>query len=90
MSIETEDERYSRYLQQNKGVFFASDTEMEVWAKGKVREGKLKALSSLVPGDERNIKYWYCVPEMTTPEDLLVYFNTERLNHSHSRVHEEE
>lgn len=76
--METDNERFERYLKQNEGVWFASSRAMVVWAEQKVKEGILKPLSSLIPNNQRT-KYWYVRVEMTKTEDLLPYFQAKGL-----------
>lgn len=76
--METENERYERYLKQNKGVWFASNPEMEKWAERKVTEGSLKPLSHLI-SNTKATKYWYVKSTISKVEQLLEYFSANGL-----------
>jgi hypothetical protein len=78
-NMETMEQRYERFLTQNKGFWFASCLDMEQWAERKVAEGVLKPLSDLIKG-RSNTKYWYILARITKTEELLEYFSYEALN----------
>ena len=84
--METEDERFSRYLRNNRGLWYASCPEMEAWAEQKVREGVLKRLWNIVPkvGERHKgcfISTWAYtfVPKEWKVEDLKTVFSLSHL-----------
>ena len=74
-----DEENYNRWINNMQGVWFASSLpDMEDWAEDKVKEGKLKPLSSLVPNKEM-AKGWY-VPFSWEVKDLTKYFSYWAIN----------
>lgn len=74
--MENTEQRYTRYLYQNKGVWFASCPNMQKWAEEKTKEGLLKPISSIVGNTNSN--HWY-VLKYYKEEDLLLYFTPKGL-----------
>lgn len=72
---ETIHERYTRYF-SGMGWWFASNTEMDVWAK---KQSFLKPITDLVGEIKDNWKYTY-VPKDFTIDDLPKIFKYEVLN----------
>lgn len=73
--METREERYQRYLKQNKGVWFASCPDMKEWAEEKVKSGQLKPMSSLFNYGTNN---WYVLSDFIK-SDCLKYFKANGL-----------
>lgn len=73
-------ENYERYLKQNKGFWFASNDEMNFWAKENPRLKTLKKFLSELNLPIINCEYWYVPSTLKNIEELLIYFSNDALN----------